>query len=525
MSDVEELEARRQALDDLRAAGIDPYPPRAGRTHNAAAAVAAFDAALDADHQHQQPVVTVAGRMLTPRLMGKAAFVHLQDASGRVQVYIKRDDVGEAAFALFKQLHPGDFLRATGRMFRTRTGEVSVHAGEIELLAKSLRPLPDLYHGIRDKEIRFRKRYLDLIANRESFDLLLARSRILSGIRRFLDDRGFVEVETPILQSLYGGAHARPFTTHYNALDEDYYLRIALELYHKRLLIGGYDQLYEIGRVFRNEGLSRKHNPEFTMLELYWAYADYHDIMGLVEEMVSSIAVLLFGRPVLVRNGVEIDLTPPWPRRTLREAILERTGIDFALYPAGDSDAHSALLRAAHARGLALPPSTPRGKLIDELLSTFVEPHLIEPVFLLDYPLELSPLAKKKPDDPTLVERFEAFAGGVELANAFTELNDPQDQRRRFEAQQADRAAGDADAHSFDEDFLEAMEYGMPPAGGLGIGVDRLVMLLTGAENIRDVILFPQLRSTALRPDEAGDGEAGEQSAETHAQRVDPTMH
>ncbi|HWE63926.1 MAG TPA: amino acid--tRNA ligase-related protein, partial [Chloroflexota bacterium] len=339
MSDVEELQARRQSLADLRDAGIDPFPPRAGRTHSAAEALAAFDETLDQEHQDQQPVVTVAGRMLTPRLMGKAAFVHIQDASGRVQIYVKRDDVGEDQFALFKRLHPGDFLWVRGQLFKTRTGEISVHAREIRVLAKSLRPLPDLYHGIRDKELRYRKRYLDLIANRESFDRLLARARIVSTVRHFLDERGFMEVETPILQSLYGGAHARPFTTYYNELDEEYFLRIALELYHKRLLIGGFDKLYEIGRVFRNEGVSRKHNPEFTMLELYWAYADYHDIMELVEQLVSATATKLYGRPVVEHNGQTIDLTPPWPRRTLREAILEYSGIDFAAYPPDDDAA------------------------------------------------------------------------------------------------------------------------------------------------------------------------------------------
>jgi lysyl-tRNA synthetase class 2 len=502
MSDVEELEARRQSLADIRAAGIDPFPPRTERTHSAAAALAAFDLTLDHEYQDQQPIVTVAGRILSPRLMGKAAFVHIQDASGRVQIYIKRDDVGEEQFALFKRLHPGDFLWARGQMFKTRTGEISVHAREIRILSKALRPMPDLYHGVRDKELRYRKRYLDLIANRESFDRLMERARIITAARHFLDERGFVEVETPILQSLYGGAHARPFTTHYNALDEEYFLRIALELYHKRLLIGGYDKLYEIGRVFRNEGLSRKHNPEFTMLELYWAYADYHDIMELVEHLVSNIATTLNGQPILQQGDRTVDLTPPWSRRTLREAILEGSGIDFAAYPPGDEAARTALRRAAAERGLALPESTPRGKIIDDLLTTFVEPYQIEPVFLLDYPIELSPLAKKKPGDPSLVERFEAFAGGVELANAFTELNDPDDQRSRFEAQQADRAAGDAEAHTYDEEFLEAMEYGMPPAGGLGIGMDRLVMFLTGADHIRDVILFPQLRRTAAQETE-----------------------
>jgi lysyl-tRNA synthetase class 2 len=487
MSDVEELEARRQSLERLRAAGIDPYPPRPGRTHSAAEALAAYDPEQPDDAQAQ---VTVAGRMLTPRLMGKAAFVHLLDGTGRVQIYLKRDEVGDDQFELFKALHPGDFLWATGSMFRTRTGEITLKATEIRLLAKAMRPLPDKYHGIANPEVRYRKRYLDLIANREdSFERLMQRSRIVSAVRRLLESRGFVEVETPVLQPLYGGAHARPFITHFNALDEDLYLRIALELYHKRLLIGGVDKLFEIAHVFRNEGLSRKHNPEFTMLELYWAFADYNDIMALVEWLISSVAIEVFGSSTLEREGQRIDLTPPWPRRTLREAILEYSGIDFTAHPDADD-----LLKLARARGVDLPDGTPRGKIIDELLTTFVEPKLIAPVFLYDYPIELSPFAKLKAGDPTLVERFEAFAGGVELGNAFTELNDPLDQRRRFEAQAADRAAGDHDAHAFDDDFLEAMEHGMPPAGGLGIGIDRLVMFLTGAETIKDVILFPHLR-------------------------------
>jgi lysyl-tRNA synthetase class 2 len=503
MSEVEELAARRQAVDDLRAAGIEPFPARVSRTHSAAEALAAYQPDVP---DEEQPTVTVAGRMLTPRHMGKASFLHLLDGSGRIQVYAQRNTLGDEQFDLLKGLHPGDFLWARGSVFRTRTGEITVRAQEIRLVSKALRPLPDKYHGIRDKEVRYRKRYLDMIANRDSFDRLMLRSRIVSTVRRLLESRGFVEVETPVLQSLYGGAHARPFTTHFNALGEDLYLRIALELYHKRLLIGGVDKLFEIGRVFRNEGLSRKHNPEFTMLELYWAYADYHDIMSLVEWFVSETAIALFGSPIIERDGQGIDLTPPWPRQTLREAILQHSGIDFAAYPAGEGDA--ALLAAARDRGLQLPDRTPRGKVIDELLSTFVEPHLIEPIFLYDYPLELSPLAKTKEGDPTLVERFEAFAGAVELANAFTELNDPLDQRRRFEAQAVDREAGDQDAHAFDEDFLEAMEHGMPPAGGLGVGIDRLAMFLTGADSIKDVILFPQLRRGSSLEDAEEDAEA-----------------
>ena len=497
MSEVEELAARRLAVDELRAAGIDPYPARVSRTHTAAEAIDAFDPETPED---QQVSVTVAGRMLTPRHMGKASFVHLMDGSGRIQLYLKRDILGDEQFELFRQLHPGDFLGATGQVFRTRTGEISVRATAIKLLSKALRPLPDKFHGVQDKEVRYRKRYLDMVANRDTtFMQLMRRTSLVSAIRKLLESRGFVEVETPVLQSLYGGAHARPFSTHYNALGEDLYLRIALELYHKRLLIGGVDKLFEIGRVFRNEGLSRKHNPEFTLLELYWAYVDYHEIMQLVEWLVSEAAIMLFGRPVVVRDGQTIDLTPPWPRQTLREAILQNCGIDFAAFPAGDGD--SALLQAARGRGVMLPDGTTRAKVIDELLSTFVEPKLIAPAFLYDYPIELSPLAKKKPDDPTLVERFEAFASGVEIANAFTELNDPIDQKGRFEGQATDRAAGDLEAQQYDEDFIEAMEHGMPPAGGLGIGIDRLAMLFCDAETIKDVMFFPQMRRAGVAED------------------------
>jgi lysyl-tRNA synthetase class 2 len=491
MSEVEELAARRQMVTDLRAQGIDPYPSKVSRSHDAAAALAAFDASAPEEEIESKPLISVAGRMVTQRVQGKAGFAHVQDGSGRVQIYCRQDAVGEESYSLFKHLHPGDFIWAAGHMFRTRAGEITLKVTAIRLIAKALRPLPDKFHGISDIEVRYRKRYLDMIANRESFDRLVTRAKLTSILRRLLESKGFLEVETPVLQSLYGGAHARPFVTHFNALGEDLYLRIALELYHKRLLIGGVDKLFEIGRVFRNEGLSRKHNPEFTMLELYWAYADYHDIMDLVEWFVSEAAIALYGSPVLQVGDRPVDLTPPWPRVPLRDAILAESGINFAAFPAG---MEVEFLAAARARGLSLPPGTPRGKIIDELLSTFVEPTLIDPVFLTDYPIELSPLAKIKADDPSLVERFEAFAGRVELANAFTELNDPEDQRRRFEAQALDRAAGDQDAHSFDEDFLEAMEHGMPPAGGLGVGIDRLAMLLTGADSIKDVLFFPHMR-------------------------------
>ncbi len=501
MIDIEERAVRMRVLRELRIAGIDPYPAHVSRTHSAADAVAAYEPTIADD---LQPTVTVAGRVIRLRDIGKLIFLDLQDATGKVQVACRQDLLGHDQYTLLASIHPGDFLGVTGQMFSTRRGEITVRATILRLLTKALRPLPDKYHGLVDKELRYRKRYLDLITNHDSFERLMLRSRMVSIIRRLLEERGFVEVETPVLQPLYGGAHARPFVTHFNALDEDLFLRIALELYHKRLLIGGFDKLFEIGRVFRNEGLSRKHNPEFTMLELYWAYADYTDIMTLVEWLVSTVATALFGNAVIDHHGTQIDLTPPWPRHTLREAILEYSGIDIASYPSettrsGDSAqaGDETLLAAARQLGLALPDGTSRGKVVDELLSTYVEPRLIAPTFLYDYPTELSPLAKTKPDDPSVVERFEAFAGGVELANAFSELNDPQEQRLRFQAQAEDHAAGDLEAHTFDEDFLEALEYGMPPAGGLGIGIDRLAMFLSGAESIKDVILFPQMRRTS----------------------------
>jgi lysyl-tRNA synthetase class 2 len=477
-------EARLAKLARLRAAGIDPYPFRYERTHEAAALHARFDD-LAGDE------VAVAGRLVGGRrVLGKLGFVHLQDGSGRIQLYCRVDVLGPEGFALFKDLDIGDFVGARGALVRTRTGEVSVEVRELTLLAKSLRPLPEKWHGLTDVEKRYRQRYLDLIANPDVRQVFRIRSQTLRAIRDFLTARGFEEVETPVLQPIPGGGAARPFSTYYNALDRTLYLRIALELYLKRCVIGGIERVFEMGRIFRNEGLSFKHNPEFTMLELYQAYADYHDIMDLVEALVPAVAERVLHTTRITYGEHVIELAAPWPRIPLREAIRERTGVDYAALPD-----LAALREAAAAAGLRVEPTWTRGKIIDELLTVFVEPRLIQPTFLVDYPVELSPLAKRKRDDPDTVERFECFIGGMEVGNAFSELNDPLDQRARFEEQARARQAGDEEAQQMDEDFLEALEYGMPPTGGLGLGIDRLVMLFTNRPSIREVILFPQLRT------------------------------
>ncbi len=477
-------EARLAKLARLRAAGIDPYPFRYERTHEAAALHARFDD-LAGDE------VAVAGRLVGGRrVLGKLGFVHLQDGSGRIQLYCRVDVLGPEGFALFKDLDIGDFVGARGALVRTRTGEVSVEVRELTLLAKSLRPLPEKWHGLTDVEKRYRQRYLDLIANPDVRQVFRIRSQTLRAVRDFLTARGFEEVETPVLQPIPGGGAARPFSTYYNALDRTLYLRIALELYLKRCVIGGIERVFEMGRIFRNEGLSFKHNPEFTMLELYQAYADYHDIMDLVEALVPAVAERVLHTTRIIYGEHVIELAAPWPRIPLREAIRERTGVDYATLPD-----LAALREAAAAAGLRVEPTWTRGKIIDELLTVFVEPRLIQPTFLVDYPVELSPLAKRKRDDPDTVERFECFIGGMEVGNAFSELNDPLDQRARFEEQARARQAGDEEAQQMDEDFLEALEYGMPPTGGLGLGIDRLVMLFTNRSSIREVILFPQLRT------------------------------
>lgn len=477
------MEQRLQKLRRLREQGINPYPYRYERTHLSSDILGRFE-------ELRGSPVRIAGRLMTMRVMGKASFAHLLDQSGKMQLYVRRELVGEEQYALFKSLDLGDFVGVTGKPFLTRTGEITVEAGEVVLLSKALRGLPEKWHGLTDTETRYRQRYLDLISNEESRKVLQIRSRTIDGIRRFLVDRGFLEVETPILQPIHGGAAARPFVTHHNALDRDLYLRIALELYLKRCVIGGIERVFEIGRIFRNEGISTKHNPEFTMMEVYQAYADYHDIMVLLEEMISTVAMQVLGTTEIEYNGNTIDLKAPWPRLSLRQAIMDESGVDYDLYPTAEG-----LYEAVRALGLRPEPGASRAKLIDVLMSEYVEPRLVQPTFLLDYPVEMSPLAKRKRDDDAVVERFEAFIGGMEVANAFSELNDPLDQRQRFEQQMADKAAGDEETQPMDEDFLTALEHGMPPTGGLGLGLDRLVMLLTGNPSIREVILFPQLRT------------------------------
>ena len=477
------VEQRIRKLQQLRERGVDPYPYSFDRTHLAADALAAFDTLQGAE-------LRLAGRLLTVRLMGKASFAHILDLSGRIQVYVRRDVVGEQQYQLFKELDLGDFIGVAGKPFRTKTGEITIEVESLTLLSKSLRGLPEKWHGLTDVEKRYRQRYLDLISNEEVRQVFVTRSRAIDAIRRYLVDHGFLEVETPILQPIHGGASAKPFVTHHNALDRDLYLRIALELYLKRCVIGGIEKVFEIGRNFRNEGISTKHNPEFTMLELYQAYTDYNGIMDLLEEMVPVVARQVLGTASLEYSGHTIKLDAPWPRIRLRDAIREESGIDYEEYPTAE-----ALYEVVRGAGVHVEPNSTRAKLIDSLLSSFVEPKLIQPAFLIDYPIETSPLAKRKRDDPSVVERFEAFIGGMEVANAFSELNDPLEQRERFVQQLAERAAGDEEAQPMDEDFLLALEHGMPPTGGLGVGIDRLVMLFTGNNSIREVILFPQLRT------------------------------
>jgi len=495
--------ARKAKIARLRALGVDPYPPRAARTHTAAEATSAFEA-HEAEGREGPEGVVLAGRLVGAiRGMGGSVFVHLLDGSGQVQLHLRRDRMGASAFEHFKDhFDSGDFAGARGSMFRTRRGEVSLAVDEVTLLAKSVLPLPEKWHGLHDVETRFRQRYLDLVSSPESRARFVKRSRIVSMMRAFLDGRGFLEVETPILQPLYGGGAAEPFTTHYNALGQRMYLRIADELYLKRLVVGGFERVYEISKDFRNEGVDRTHQPEFTMMECYWAYADYNDMMALTEEMIGAIARAVNGGTVVELDGRPLDLAPPWRRVTVREAIGEATGIDI---DAGHGDL-AALRAAMKSAGLRADPQPTWARTVDALVSAHVEPRVWEPVFLTDYPVDLSPLAKRKPEDPRYVERFEPLVAGFELGNCFTELNDPLDQRERFESMARARAAGDEEAHPLDEDFLTAMMHGMPPTAGLGIGVDRLVMVLTGTTNIRDVVLFPQLRAraTATQPPAPG---------------------
>ncbi len=492
MTDRQEglLGSRQAKLERLRERGIDPYPPRAERSCNAAEAVAAFEAGESNGDAQDSPAVTVAGRITSMRVMGRAAFLDIRDGSGVIQALLRQNVLGDA-YEIHRDLDIGDFASVSGGLMRTRTGQITVDTQQVTVLAKGMRPLPEKWHGLRDTEIRYRQRYLDLIANPEVMDTFARRGQVISGIRRFLDRRGFLEVDTPIMVPVAAGAHARPFVTHHNALDQQLYLRIATELYLKRLIVGGFDKVYELGRVFRNEGIDQDHNPEFTLLESYEAYADYNDVMTMVEELVSSVAQEVLGTTQAPYGENLIDFAPPWPRVQLREELAGRSGIDIEEYP----DAASLARRVAQL-GVDVGVRESRGRLIDKLLSTFVEPNFIQPTFLLDYPEDMSPLAKGKPDCPGYVERFEAFAAGMEIANSYTELNDPAIQRARFEEQENIRLLyQDDEVDRKDDDFLLALEYGMPPTGGLGMGIDRLVMLLTGQPSIRDVLLFPQMRT------------------------------
>jgi lysyl-tRNA synthetase, class II len=513
LSELQEI--RRAKVDTFRERGIEPYPTRAKRTHTTAEALDLFDGEVQSGalvEDHSATTVTLVGRIVSFRHMGKTVFAHIRDGHGELQLYLRKDVLGEEVYAdILKLFDLGDFVQATGELFRTRTGEVSLRASSITVLAKALNAPPEKWHGLQDIETRYRQRYADLIANADTRRVFEIRSRIVSSIRRFLDSRGYLEVETPVLQPLYGGAAARPFTTHHNALGQTLYLRIADELYLKRLIVGGFERVYEIAKDFRNEGVDKNHSPEFTMLEFYEAYGDYETMMETVEQLICTVTTEAFGSPVFQNQGHQIDVTPPWPRKTLRDAIREGSGIDYVDYPDAES-----LLAAARTAGADIETGTVWPRIVDELLKQFVRPFQIQPIFLTDYPVELSPLAKRKPGDPTHVERFQPYIGGGEIANAFTELNDPMDQLDRFMEQQKDRDAGDEEAMPIDEDFVNALMYGMPPTGGVGIGIDRLVMLLTDQPTLRDVILFPAMRrlpsQDAYAPDSEDEGgnEAGE---------------
>jgi lysyl-tRNA synthetase, class II len=488
----EHQERRLAKLQDLRAQGVDPYPPRSYRTHTAEEAVQRFsdiEESLDGDHDPEP--VTVAGRVMTVRDMGRSIFCHLQDGSGSIQIFLRRNDLGEEKHTWFKRMvDMGDFIEATGNLFRTRMGEITVQVSAFTMLSKALTPPPEKWHGLADVETRYRQRYSDLISNEDVRDIFVKRTKIISALRSFLDSREFMEVETPTLQPLYGGAAARPFTSHYHTLDQTFYLRIADELYLKRLIVGGFERVYEICKDFRNEGIDARHSPEFTMMEFYMAYADYNDVMDLAEQMIVYCARQALGSTTFTYAGHEVDLTPPWARVTLREALLNNTGIDF-LEVRGQKE----LYEEAKRFGADVHPTDVWPRMIDELMKTFVRPQLIQPTFLIDYPVALSPLAKRRPGNPDVVERFQPFIAGVEAGNAFTELNDPLDQLSRFLEQARDREAGDQEAMPIDEDYVNALMHGMPPTGGFGLGVDRLVMLFTDQQNIREVILFPHLRT------------------------------
>ncbi|HZW68851.1 MAG TPA: lysine--tRNA ligase [Pseudogracilibacillus sp.] len=487
---TDQEQVRREKLAAYYEQGIDPFGGKFERSHVAKDLHEEFGESSKEELAELNKEVTLAGRMMTKRGKGKVGFAHIQDVSDQIQLYVRKDEIGEEAYEIYKTVDIGDIVGVTGIVFKTNVGELSIQVTKFTLLAKSLRPLPEKYHGLQDIELRYRKRYLDLITNEESRETFILRSKIIQAMRQYLNGQGFLEVETPMLHTIPGGATARPFETHHNALDMDLYMRIAIELHLKRLIVGGLEKVYEIGRVFRNEGISTRHNPEFTMIELYEAYADYEDIMELTENLVAHIAEQVHGSTTVAYGEVDVDLAPRWKRIHMVDAIKEHTGVDF--WPE-TSDEEARELAKEH--NIQITDMMTYGHIVNEFFEQVVEEKLIQPTFIYGHPVEISPLAKKNAEDERFTDRFELFIVGREHANAFTELNDPIDQRARFEAQVAERDAGNDEAHLMDEDFIEALEYGMPPTGGLGIGIDRLVMLLTNAPSIRDVLLFPQMRT------------------------------
>jgi len=489
MEDYNELiQQRFKKLAEISAMGVKPYAGRYDVSHTAEALADTYKLATKEELETKRVEATVAGRIIALRSFGKAGFSHIQDSSGRIQIYFQRSILGDDRYALFKKLDIGDFIGVKGMLFRTRTNELTLDVENFTLLSKSLRPLPEKWHGLTDVELRYRQRYVDLIVNPEVKKVFILRTKIIQAIRRFLNERGYLEVETPMMQQIPGGAAARPFETHHNALDMDLFLRIAPELYLKRLLVGGFAKVYEINRNFRNEGISTRHNPEFTMLEFYTAYADYRDLMGMTEQLISSVAQEVLGTTTVEFEGQTINFAPPWKRITYLDALRE-AGIYDDILTNADKALDTAKKLGANVKG-----GESLGKLLNEIFEALVETKLVQPTFITDYPTDISPLSKKRDDDSAFVERFELFVAGREIANAFSELNDPIDQKERFLKQVLEREAGDEEAHHMDEDFIRALEYGMPPAAGEGIGIDRLVMLLTGSSSIRDVILFPQMR-------------------------------
>lgn len=485
----DQILVRRQKMQAFQDQGIDPFGARFERTHSSEDIISQYGELSKEELEENPQEVVIAGRIMTKRGKGKAGFAHVQDLKGQIQIYVRKDAIGDEAYDLYNTVDLGDILGVKGTVFKTNVGELSIKAKEVTFLTKALRPLPEKFHGLKDVEQRYRQRYLDLITSESSKETFILRSRIIQSMRRYLDNQGFLEVETPMLHSIAGGAAARPFITHHNALDMELYIRIAIELHLKRLIVGGLEKVYEIGRVFRNEGISTRHNPEFTMLELYEAYADYNDIMALTENLIAHVAEEVFGTTTVQYGEDEINLAPGWKRLHMADAVKEYTGVDF--WKQMSKEEAQAL---AKEHGIEIKPTMEVGHILNEFFEQKVEEELVQPTFVYGHPVEISPLAKKNPEDERFTDRFELFIVRREHANAFTELNDPIDQRQRFEAQLVEKAEGNDEAHEMDEDFIEALEFGMPPTGGLGIGIDRLIMLLTNSASIRDVLLFPQMR-------------------------------